>query len=410
MTSDPVATGSLPVHPRGAVPVGFTLRSWRAAVFAIFAINGFGMATWISRVPAYRATLGLDTAEVGILLLGGSGGAILGLLAASHVIAHLGGRRTLFLVLFAQAAGVLVVGVGTLAGGFAAIFAGLALFGASSSIGDVAMNVEAAETERLTGRTIMPLFHALFSVGTVAGAGIGSLMAFARVPPVLHLAGVAVLVAVVAAVAPRFIPPADAVAVEQAPRSTLRDRLAIWLEPRTLLIGLIMLGMAFAEGSANDWLALAMIDGRGVDQGQGALLFAVFVAAMTIGRVAGGPVVDRIGRVPALRGAASLAIIGLVVVILVPVLWIDVIGIVLWGVGASLGFPLGMSAAADEPAKAAARVSAVATVAYFAFLVGPPVIGFVGNAVGLLAALFIVVGLIVLSLLATPAARERAAS
>lgn len=408
MTSDPAAsTGSLPLPPRGPVPAGFTLRSWRTAVFVVFAVNGFGMASWISRVPAYRATLGLNTAEVGLLLLGGSGGAILGLVASSHVIAHLGGRRTLFAALTGQSLGILVIGIGTLAGSFALIFVGLALFGMSSSTGDVAMNVEAAETERLTGRTIMPLFHALFSLGTVAGAGVGSLMAFTAVAPVVHLGAVAVVVAVVAAVAPRFIPRHGAVTSDAAPRSTARDRLEIWLEPRTLLIGLIMLGMAFAEGSANDWLALAMIDGRGVDQGQGALLFAVFVAAMTIGRVAGGPVVDRIGRVPTLRGAALLAILGLLVVILVPVIWIDVIGIVLWGIGASLGFPLGMSAAADDPAKAAARVSAVATVAYFAFLVGPPLIGFVGHEIGLLNALFVVVGLIVLSFLATPAARER---
>ncbi|MBI5160888.1 MAG: MFS transporter [Micrococcales bacterium] len=410
MTSDPAATGSLPLASHATVPPGFTLRSWRTAVFVIFAINGFGMATWISRVPAYRAALRLDTAEVGLLLLGGSAGAILGLLASSHVIAHLGGRRTLRIVLLGQALGVLVVGLGSLGGSFAGIFAGLALFGVNSSVGDVAMNVEAAETERLTGRTIMPLFHALFSVGTVAGAGVGSLMAFAGVAPLGHFAGVAVLIAVVGVLAPRFIPRQEAVAEEHAPRTTLRERLVIWLEPRTLLIGLIMLGMAFTEGSANDWLALAMIDGRGVDQGQGALLFAVFVAAMTLGRVAGGPVVDRIGRVPALRGAALLAILGLLVVILVPVVWIDVVGIVLWGIGASLGFPLGMSAAADDPVKAAARVSAVATVAYFAFLVGPPVIGFVGQGVGLLNALLVVVGLIVLSLLATPAARERRAS
>lgn len=412
MSSDPAATtGSVPIAFRGTVPAGFRLVTWRAAVFAIFIVNGFGMATWISRVPAYRVALGLDTGAVGLLLLGGSGGAILGLVASSHVIAHLGGRRTLQIVLLGQALGVVAVGLGSLGGSFAGVFGGLALFGASSSIGDVAMNVEAAETERLTGRTIMPLFHAAFSMGTVAGAGLGSAMAFAGIPPVLHLAGVGVVVTVVAVVAPRFIPRQDAAVAEHGtPRSTLKDRLSIWLEPRTILIGLIMLGMAFAEGSANDWLALAMIDDRGVDQGQGALLFAVFVAAMTVGRVAGGPIVDRLGRVPVLRGAAALAIIGLTVVIVVPVLWIDIVGIVLWGVGASLGFPLGMSAAADDPKKAAARVSAVATVAYFAFLVGPPLIGFLGNAFGLLNALLVVVGLSVMSLLASPAARERSAS
>ena len=77
----------------------------------------------------------------------------------------------------------------------------------------------------------------------------------------------------------------------------------------------------------------------------------------------------------------------------------------LWGLGASLGFPVGMSAAADDPARAAARVSAVATVGYAAFLVGPPLIGFVGEHIGVLNALLIVLGLIILATLAAPAAR-----
>ncbi len=188
---------------------------------------------------------------------------------------------------------------------------------------------------------------------------------------------------------------------------TFRERMAIWIEPRTLLIGLIVLGMAFTEGSANDWLALAMVDDRHVDNGQGALLFGVFTVAMTLGRIGGGPLIDRIGRVAALRLSGATAALGLAIVILVPSVPVDVAGIVLWGIGASLGFPMGMSAAGDDPTRAAARVSAVATVGYFAFLAGPPLIGFVGRQIGLLNALWIVLVLILLAVLAVPAARER---
>jgi MFS family permease len=185
--------------------------------------------------------------------------------------------------------------------------------------------------------------------------------------------------------------------------------MAIWLEPRTLLIGLIVLGMAFAEGSANDWLAIAMVDERDVSNATGALLFGVFTAAMTIGRVVGGPLLDRFGRVPVLRASTALATVGLVTVIFVEQPVVMVIGIVLWGLGASLGFPVGMSAAADDPAKAAARVSAVATIGYCAFLAGPPLIGLLGEAVGLLNALLVVAVLIVLAGSVSSAAREAAA-
>jgi cyanate permease len=110
--------------------------------------------------------------------------------------------------------------------------------------------------------------------------------------------------------------------------------------------------------------------------------------------------------VPVLRGAALAAAVGIAIVILVPIIPIAMAGVVLWGLGASLGFPVGMSAAADDPKTAAASVSAVATIGYAAFLIGPPLIGFVGDHIGVLNALWIVLGLIIVATLAVPAARE----
>jgi fucose permease len=165
--------------------------------------------------------------------------------------------------------------------------------------------------------------------------------------------------------------------------------------------------MAFAEGSANDWLTLAMVDGHGLDNAGGALMFGVFVTAMTAGRLGGVFLLDRFGRVPVLRGSALLAIVGLVIVIFGESLPLIVVGIVLWGLGSSLGFPVGMSAAADDPRTAAARVSAVATIGYVAFLVGPPLIGVLGEHVGILRALLVVLVLVVAAGLASGAAREK---
>jgi MFS family permease len=386
-------------------------RAWRNAVFVTFALNGFGMAAWIARIPSVRDHLDITVAQVGILIFGVSAGSVIGLILASHVVHWLGGRQSIRLALIL--AGVALAGVGfgtTVLSSFGVVLAALALYGFCSSICDVAMNVEGAAVERTTGRTIMPLFHASWSLGTVVGAGIGSVAAFAGIPPLWHLGAIGLLLMIATPIVVRFIP--DAEHLEQdgspAPSLTFRDRMAIWLEPRTLLIGLIVLGMAFTEGSANDWLALAMVDDRHVDNGQGALLFGVFTVSMTIGRIVGGPLIDRFGRVVALRASGAAAAVGLAVVILVPSIPVAVAGIVLWGIGASLGFPMGMSAAGDDPTRAAARVSAVATIGYVAFLVGPPLIGFVGDHVGVLNALWIVMALILLAVFAAPAARERA--
>jgi MFS family permease len=174
----------------------------------------------------------------------------------------------------------------------------------------------------------------------------------------------------------------------------------------------ILLGMGFAEGSASDWIAYATVHGHGLAESAGALLLAVFSAAMTIGRVLGGPLLDRAGRVPVLRATAALGILGVVCFVLggaggVPLL---AVGVAFWGLGASLGFPVGMSAAADDPQHAAARLTAAAMIGYLAFLAGPPLLGALGQSLGILVALLLVPLLLFAAGLASPAARERRAS
>ena len=383
-------------------------RAWRNAVFAVFALNGVSVAAWISRLPSVRDQLGVSVADVGMLIFGVSAGSIVGLVLSSHLVHWLGERRTILLFLGLCGGGLIVIGSGTgLLESYPVALAGFAVFGFATGLCDVGMNVTGAGAERAAGRTIMPWFHACWSVGTASGAGVGAAAAFAGVPVAVHLIVIGVLVMTGAAVVVRWIPSNAHVDEDGAPaRVGFRGRMAVWLDPRTLLIGLLVLGMAFAEGSANDWIAIGFIDGRGLDNGQGALMFGVFSVAMTAGRILGVPLLDRFGRVPVLRGAAISAAVGLALVILVPVIPIAVAGVVLWGLGASLGFPVGMSAAADDPRTAAAGVSAVATIGYAAFLIGPPLIGFVGEQIGVLNALWIVLVLILAGSIGIPAARE----
>jgi len=171
-----------------------------------------------------------------------------------------------------------------------------------------------------------------------------------------------------------------------------------------LLIGLVVLAAALTEGAANDWVSLAVVDGFDTGHALGALAFGVFVAAMTGMRWFGTALLDRFGRVAVLRLCAVLAIIGLLVFGLSGHLWIALLGIVAWGAGAALGFPVGMSAASDDPARAAARVSVVSTIGYSAFLAGPPLLGLLAQHVGYRHALLAILVPIVLGLLVVNAA------
>ena len=389
--------------------------AWRNALFVIFAVCGLVLSTWVSRIPSVRDAFDADTFTMGLLAFGIAVGSIIGLVSSSHIVARLGANRTILWSLIIGAFGLMVAAIAVTAGpNFPITLVGLGIFGASFGACDVAMNVSGAAQERVLGRPIMPIFHAFFSFGTMTGAGIAALAERFQTSLALHVGIIAVILVATAVFATRFLQSehivedgAEVVADDDHSKSW-RGRLSIWRDPRTILIGLIVLGTAFAEGSANDWLALAMVDGHGVDNATGALLFGVFVTAMTAGRIAGVALLARFGRVPVLRGLSILAAAGLLIVIFGPNAQIATVGVVLWGLGASLGFPVGMSAAADDPKTAAARVSAVATIGYFAFLVGPPVIGFLGQHFGLLNGLLAVLVLIAVAGIVSGAAREPA--
>jgi MFS family permease len=253
----------------------------------------------------------------------------------------------------------------------------------------------------------MPRFHAGFSVGTVAGALVGVLAVAVHLSVTIHLLIVAAVVAVVVIAAVRsFGPdadPADVVPTEPAhaaaaPAGGLSRTLATWREPRTVLIGFFVLAFAFTEGVGIDWISVAMIDGYGVPATVGTLAFAVFLAAMTAGRWFGPSWLDRFGRVPVVRVLAVVSVAGLALFVFGPWPAVAFAGTLLWGFGASLGFPVGMSAAADDPAQAAPRVSVVATIGYCAFLGGPPLIGFLGDHFTVLKALLAVMVLLVVAI------------
>ncbi|GAA1662952.1 MFS transporter [Microbacterium lacus] len=390
---------------------------WRTAVFAIFLASGLSIATWAARVPDIKSAIDVDNAQLGLMLLAGGIASILGVSVSSVVLARFGARRGMLGAMLLFGLGVAIIGFGaTVFASPIVVTAGLLLWGFGNGAVDVMMNVEGAAIEKQSDRTILPLFHAFFSFGTVIGAGLGVAAIAIGMDVVTHLSIMAVVIVVIAFVSIANVPAREATldVPGDAPKQTLRERLSVtlsaWREPRTYALGVIMLGMAFAEGGANDWLALGVVEGHGADAALGAAGLAVFSVSMTAVRVFGGPLVDRFGRVATLRVLAVTATVGLLLFILAPTVPLIFLGAALWGAGVSLGFPLGMSAAADDPAKAAARVSATATIGYIAFLAGPPLLGLISEHIGLLNTLYILVALIIASGLASPAARPIAGS
>jgi predicted MFS family arabinose efflux permease len=385
------------------VPV---LRAQRA-VYIAFVGSGFGFASWASRIPQIRDALTATPSELGLVLLAMACGAVVALPLAGMVVNRIGPARTVAALASLVSLGLIVLALGYQAGAVPAAI-GLFLIGYGMGTWDVAMNVEGAAVEQVIGRTILPRFHAGFSIGAVVGALAGAGCVALDIPVTAHLLAVAVInFAIVPVSALRgFLPrAAEPVATGDAPGEQPQHPLTAWKEPRTLMIGVFGLCMAFSEGTGNDWLALSVIDGYGAEAVAGTVTFAVFLAAMTLGRWFGPGLIDRRGRVVMVRASALLALVGLLMVVFGQLLPVAMAGAVLWGLGTALGFPVGVSAAADDPRMAAARVSVVSSIAYTAFLAGPPLIGFLGDEVGVLHALTVAAGLLGLAVMLSGATK-----
>jgi len=386
-----------------------TVRAATTATYAAFAGCGLLLSSWLARVPQIRDDLRLDTGQLGAILLAGAAGALVSRPFSGRVVTRLGQRRTVAWMSAASGVALVLIGLGDRLG--VAVFAtGLLLFGFFSSSWDVAMNIQGTVVERRLGRSIMPRFHAGYSVGTVAGALLGAAMVQLNVPVAVHLTIVAVVLAVALPYAVRgFLPDEhpstkDSRVDSRGPHSTLR----YWREPRTLMIGVFVLAAGFSEGAGNDWTGVSLVDGYHAPAVLGTVAYATFLAAMTATRWFGPRLLDRFGRVIVLRIQGAVAVLGLLLFIFAPSVPLAFVGTALWGVGVAFGYPVGMSAAADDPAHAAGRVTVASSVAKVASFAGPPLLGLLGDHVTILRALLAVAALQVVALCLAPATRPLA--
>ncbi|NIY47181.1 MFS transporter [Cedecea colo] len=373
-------------------------RTW--ALFAFFFLPGLVMASWATRTPAIRDTLNVSTAGMGIVLFGLSVGSMSGILCSGWLVKRFGTHTIIRSGMTLMVAGMLSMGIALFFASPLLFALGLALLGMGLGSSEVAINVEGATVEELMKKTVLPMMHGFYSLGTLVGAGIGMSLTAINFAAFTHLLLIGLLVIVPIAVAIRAIPhgvgkdnPASDAANLAEPHPPFYKDLQL------LLIGIIVLAMAFAEGSANDWLPLLMVDGHGFSPTSGSLIYVGFTLGMTVGRFTGGWFIDRYSRVAVVRACALMGILGIGMIVFVDSAFLAGVSVILWGLGTSLGFPLAISAAGDTGPDPATRVSVVAASGYVAFLVGPPLLGFLGEHYGLRLAMLVVLALMVVAAL-----------
>lgn len=373
------------------------------ATLVTFFLAGFTLSSFLSRLPTIRDAFELSPAAIGNILLIGSLGSLIALPASGAVAGKIGPRITIWAGFAAWVLGMSFI-VATYGQHAPTLLAtGLFIAQLGTSTANTTMNIEGGYIEVLARKAIMPWYHAAFSIGTVVGAGVGAVMIAKSVSVPFHLTLIIAFTAVAILVAGLFYVPQPIIAqisYDSDAGAAKRTKRA-WGEKRTIMIGLMVLGTGLMEGAANDWLALAMVDGFDFAPAMGTATFAFFLTVLTTARLLTPRMQRRWAAAPMLRVFLVLAIVGLLILALSPWAWLAIVGVIAWGIGASLGFPTGASAVSHDPKMTAARMSVLSTVGYGAFLVGPPVIGYIANYTGYKLALGFIVLPVLMSLYLT---------
>ncbi len=375
-------------------------RSAAWAIFGVFFFESSVIGQWIPRIPDIKAALLLSDAQLGLALLAMPLGTLLGFSIAGHIMQKMGLRAAcrLFMPLWA-----LLFISPALANSLAQLMVALVISGLAIGMIETAMNTEAARIEKVAGKRLMSRCHGFWSLGTMIGALMGGLIAQQGVSVTLHFIVVMPLIALggyfVATALPKYgaqqiaptvidsAPLASGVVVQ--PMSGVdtpeqESRLFSIPDRAILLLCIMPLGISMVEGAFVDWSAVFMRDVMAASPLLIAVTYSFFAIVMAVVRLSGDTISERFGDVTVVRVSGMAATLGISVFALAPSpLWVF-IGAAIAGAGVAIVFPLAVTAAANRPGKSPAQnVAALNMIAFTAFLIAPPLIGFLSEAAGL---------------------------
>ncbi|MGI5350838.1 MFS transporter [Streptomyces sp. CA-250714] len=365
------------------------LRRFRYALTAFFALDGFLFAGWVVRIPAVKAQTGASASALGLALLGVSAGAVATMMVTGRLCSRFGNQPVLLACGF-----LLPVSVALPPLTHSALTLGLVLlvFGAAYGGMNVALNSTAVDLIAALRRPVMPGFHAAFSLGGMLGAGLGGLLA-GQLSATRHLLLLTVTGLIVAALAARpllrfHLPVARPAEHTGDAASAQRARMSGRARRLVAVLGLIALCTAYGEGALADWSALHLTDDLGASAALAASGYSVFAGAMTLGRLSGTTLVERLGPGRVLVGGGALGCCGMLLGSLAPSVWLALAGFVLTGLGLANVFPIAIGRAGDLAGPSG--VAAASTFGYGGILLGPVAIGFLADWFSLQSALLTV--------------------
>lgn len=346
------------------------------AVVTMFAVNGMLLGGYGGALPSLREKLDLNASQIAAALFVGGLAGIISMQVGGRLADRVGARRVTLAVLPILVAAVVILGV---APSYPVAVLGAVLIGLGNGAMDVAMNAIGVQVEAARARPIMSFFHAFFSIGNFIGAGLVLVLAevlgltgAAIVAPLMFT--LAVIAVVVLVVLIRIVPPTAVVAHHVDGVKTTIPR-AAWI------LGAMAIAFGLSEGTATDWSSLHVTDVAQVDPTTGALGLVAVSGFMVVIRLLGDRLVTRFGRRAVVRFGGACAALGYLTVTLVASLPLLIIGWSLVGFGVGMIAPQVYAVAGHL---GGGRVLAVVvTFGYAAYLMGPAVVGFLVNHLGI---------------------------
>ncbi|WP_030987383.1 MFS transporter [Streptomyces sp. NRRL S-1813] len=354
-------------------PSNSELRRARWAVALVFLVHGSVTGNFATRIPWIQDHTGISAGQLGLALAFPAIGASLAMPLAGRISHRFGARTALRGLLALWTLSLLLP---ALSPGLYALCPALLLYGATSGMSDVAMNALGVETEDRLGKPIMSGLHGMWSAGALLGSAAGTVAAHAEWDARLHLAGAALVLTLLGALACRGVLDLRSPEEHPPPRFALPPKSA-------LIIGAIGFCAVFAEGAGLDWSAVYLRDELGTDAGLAAASTTAFACTMTVARLAGDKVVARFGAVHTVRAGGVLAAAGGLLIVLARHPAMAMGGFGLMGLGIAVVVPLSFAAAGRSGPAPSQAIAGVATITYTSGLIAPSAIGGIAQATSL---------------------------
>ncbi len=353
----------------------------RIAITVAFIVNGTMAGTFYSRLADIKKDLDISNSALGIALLIVSVGVLIGLTFSGKQSAKYGSAPITLYGTYALGTSILLMGLAT---NYLTLCLAFLIIGASLSTQDVAMNSHAIVLEHEADKRYMSTFHAMFSLGALGGGLVGAWFSQNNIPLMKHVAFITMLTYLSTFVVRNWFLPAE---LDKHP---FEGKKKIKRPKLFLIVGLLGTCAAIGEGSAGDWGAILARDTFDATPFISTLPYICFSAAMVIGRLSGDRAASKYGPMNLIVGGGLIAGIGLGGGLLVGGIGGVIFGWLAAGIGLSIVIPMLFSQAGEiaktrfdgqfAPSEGVAMVSGIA---YFGFLVGPPTLGFLGDAIGL---------------------------